>query len=155
MRFLPIVFVKGISRQVFVDMGLTIAYSLIASLIVALTLVPAMASNMLIRVSEKRNKTFERFTNLYSRILAWSLRHRALVMIVVVALMGVSIYLGASMGTAFIPDMDTPQMSVSIEMPKESTFEDAVKMSDTVVERIMDIESIDTIGAFQSGLMGV
>ena len=151
--FLPIVFVKGISRQVFVDMGLTIAYSLIASLIVALTLVPAMASNMLIRVSEKRNKTFERFTNLYSRILAWSLRHRALVMIVVVALMGVSIYLGASMGTAFIPDMDTPQMSVSIEMPKESTFEDAVKMSDTVVERIMGIEGIDTIGAFQSGLM--
>jgi len=152
--FLPIVFVKGISRQVFIDMGLTIAYSLIASLIVALTLVPAMASNILVRVSEKRNKTFERFTNFYSRILAWSLRHRALVMIVVVALMGVSIYLGASMGTAFIPDMDTPQMSVTIEMPKESSFEDTIKMSDTVVERIMDIESIDTIGAFQSGLMG-
>ncbi len=151
--FLPIVFVKGISRQVFADMGLTIAYSLIASLIVALTLVPAMASNMLVRVSEKRNKTFESFTNLYSRILAWSLRHRALVMIVVVALMGVSIYLGASMGTAFIPDMDTPQMSVTIEMPKESSMEDTVQMSDKVVERIMEIEGINTIGAFQSGLM--
>lgn len=151
--FLPIVFVKGISRQVFADMGLTIAYSLIASLIVALTLVPAMASNMLSRVSEKRNKTFESFTNLYSRILAWSLRHRALVMIVVVALMGVSIYLGASMGTAFIPDMDTPQMSVTIEMPKESSMEDTVQMSDKVVERIMEIEGINTIGAFQSGLM--
>lgn len=151
--FLPIVFVKGISRQVFIDMGLTIAYSLIASLIVALSLVPAMASNMLTRVSEKRNKFFEKFTNLYSRILAWSLRHRAIVMIVVVALMGVSIYLGASMGTAFIPDMDTPQMSVTIEMPKESSFEDTVQMSDIVVERIIEIEGINTIGAFQSGLM--
>jgi len=151
--FLPIVFVKGISRQVFIDMGLTIAYSLIASLIVALSLVPAMASNMLTRVSEKRNKFFEKFTNLYSRILAWSLRHRAIVMIVVVALMGVSIYLGVSMGTAFIPDMDTPQMSVTIEMPKESSFEDTVQMSDIVVERIIEIEGINTIGAFQSGLM--
>ncbi|MFY9295540.1 MAG: efflux RND transporter permease subunit [Caldicoprobacterales bacterium] len=151
--FLPIVFVKGISRQVFIDMGLTIAYSLVASLIVALSLVPAMASNMLGRISEKRNKTFEKFTNWYSRMLAWSLRHRALVMIVVVVLLGVSIYLAASMGTAFIPDMDTPQMSVTIEMPGEASFEDTIQMSDTVVDRIMEIEGIDTIGAFQSGLM--
>ena len=74
-------------------------------------------------------------------------------MIVVGVLLGVSIYLAASMGTAFIPDMDTPQMSVTIEMPGEASFEDTIQMSDTVVDRIMEIEGIDTIGAFQSGLM--
>ena len=45
--FLPIVFTEGMTRQLFVDMGLTIAYTLTASLIVALTLVPAMAQGML------------------------------------------------------------------------------------------------------------
>ncbi len=153
--FLPIVFVKGISRQLFVDMGLTIAYSLIASLIVALSLVPAMASSMLKKSSEKRNKAFERFTQIYSRVLAWSLNHRAVVVIFVTVLFGLSIYLGLIMGTAFIPDMETPQMSVSIEMPKDAAFQDVTAMSDTVIERIMHIEGIETIGAFQSGMMGV
>lgn len=151
--FLPIVFVKGISRQIFVDMGLTIAYSLVASLIVALTLVPAMASNMLTKVSQKPNKFFDKFTGIYSKMLAWTLKHRAFVIIFVVALMGLSIYWALSMGTAFIPDMETPQMSVSIGMPKEATFEDTTQISDTVIERIMGIQGIETIGAFQSGLM--
>ena len=151
--FLPIVFVKGISRQIFVDMGLTIAYSLVASLIVALTLVPAMASNMLTKVSQKPNKFFDKCTGIYSKMLAWTLKHRAFVIIFVVALMGLSIYWALSMGTAFIPDMETPQMSVSIGMPKEATFEDTTQISDTVIERIMGIQGIETIGAFQSGLM--
>ena len=45
--FLPIVFTEGITRQLFVDMGLTIAYSLLASLAVALTLVPMMGAGLL------------------------------------------------------------------------------------------------------------
>ena len=52
--FLPIVFTKGISRQLFVDMGLTIAYSLLASLIVALSLVPSMASTILKNTKERK-----------------------------------------------------------------------------------------------------
>ncbi|HZJ57373.1 MAG TPA: efflux RND transporter permease subunit, partial [Clostridia bacterium] len=151
--FLPIVFVKGISRQIFMDMGLTIAYSLLASLIVALTLVPAMASSMLKKASEKRNKLFDRFTEIYSGMLKWSLNYRAVVMILVVVLLGLSVFLGISMGTAFIPDMEAPQMSVSIEMPKESTLQDTIAMSDRVIERIMGVEGIETIGAFQDGIM--
>lgn len=152
--FLPIVFVKGISRQIFVDMGLTIAYSLLASLIVALTLVPAMASNMLKKTSEKRNRLFDRFTELYSKMLKWALGHRAVVMLFVMALLGLSVYLGLSLGTAFIPDMDAPQMSVTIEMSKEATREDTIAMSDKVMDRIMGIEGVETVGAFQSGIMG-
>ena len=52
--FLPIVFTEGITRQLFTDMGLTIAYSLLASLFVALTLVPTMASTILTKADEKR-----------------------------------------------------------------------------------------------------
>lgn len=52
--FLPIVFTEGITRQLFVDMGLTIAYSLLASLFIALTVVPAMASKMLTKTKEQK-----------------------------------------------------------------------------------------------------
>ena len=53
--FLPIVFTQGLSRQLFTDMGLTIAYSLIASLIIALTLVAAMSSTLLKETKEKEH----------------------------------------------------------------------------------------------------
>ena len=54
--FLPIVFTDGITKQIFTDMGLTIAYSLIASLIIALTLVPCMASKLLTSSDEKEHR---------------------------------------------------------------------------------------------------
>ncbi|NLJ41827.1 MAG: MMPL family transporter, partial [Clostridiales bacterium] len=152
--FLPIVFVKGISRQLFVDMGLTIAYSLIASLIVALTLVPTMASRMLKKTNEKRNKTFDWFSKRYLGVLKWSLKHGVIVVVSVVILLGLSIYLGLSMGTAFIPTMEAPQMSVSIKIPDEDPTGDIVALSDTVIDRIMGIEGIETIGAFQGGGSG-
>ncbi len=67
--FLPIVFVQGISRQLFTDMGgLTIAYSLVASLLVALTLVPTMASGMLKKINKKEKNSFEKFKKGYEKL---------------------------------------------------------------------------------------
>lgn len=152
--FLPIVFTKGLSRQLFTDMGLTIAYSLFASLIVALTLVPAMASGMLKRTSVKDSKLFDKFLDRYNKILEWSLVHKAIVMIFVVILLGLSGYFAVSMGTSFIPDMKAPQMSLTIEMPKGSNFVEKTDMADLVIERISGIEGIETIGAFNNESVG-
>lgn len=152
--FLPIVFTEGLSRQLFSDMGLTIAYSLFASLIVALTLVPAVTSNMLKRTRTKEHKLFDRLLNRYEKALRWSLKHKAIVIVFVVVLFAISAYFGVTMGTSFIPEMDSPQMSVAIEMPEDSTKEDLYTMADTVMERIMDVDGIETVGAFQGGAMG-
>ncbi|NLJ77970.1 MAG: MMPL family transporter [Tissierellia bacterium] len=152
--FLPIVFTKGISRQLFVDMGLTIAYSLFASLLVALTLVPTLASGILMDMKDRPHGLFDRFVDRYERVLRWSLKHRAIVIITVVALLGLSGFLGVGMGTSFIPKMEGPQMSITVELPKESTRDDAIAMTDTVVDRIIDIEGIETLGAFSAGSMG-
>lgn len=152
--FLPIVFTKGISRQLFTDMGLTIAYSLFASLLVALTLVPTLASSILKDTKEKSHNLFDRFVNRYEIILRWSLKHKGLVIIGVIALLVVSGFLGIRMGTSFIPEMESPQMSITIELPKESTSEDIKLMTDTVVDRIIDIDGIQTLGAFRAESMG-
>ncbi|NMB07764.1 MAG: MMPL family transporter [Tissierellia bacterium] len=148
--FLPIVFVEGISRQLFADMGLTIAYSLFASLMVALTLVPTMASGMLKKDSYKKQTTFEKFVNGYEKLLRSALNHRGLVMTIVAIVFVLSIFGGLSMGTVLLPEMDAPQMSMSIKMPKDSTFNDTKDMTDTVFQRLLEIEEIETIGAFKS-----
>ncbi|MCK9444144.1 MAG: efflux RND transporter permease subunit [Tissierellaceae bacterium] len=153
--FLPIVFTKGISKELFTDMGLTIFYSLLASLLVALTLVPTMASTMLKNPKEKEDKLFNRFIISYEKILRWSLDHRFIVMVLVVGLLALSGALAVNMGTAFIPEMDSPQMSLSMEMPKGSSFQEATEMADIIVDRISTIDNIDTIGAYQGNGMSM
>ncbi len=151
--FLPIVFVKGISKQIFTDMGLTIAYSLLASLIVALSLVPMLASNMLEKSSEKKSRLFNRFADGYTSFLGWSLKHRALILLAVVALAVLSLLLALSLGTSFIPDMDAPQMSLSIRTDKEATREELRESTETVIERLLALEGVETIGVFEGGIM--
>ncbi len=153
--FLPIVFTKGISKELFTDMGLTIGYSLLASLLVALTLVPAMASTMLKNTKEKETKVFNKFIGFYEKILRWSLGHRAVVILIVVLLLGISGYWVSTMGTAFIPEMETPQMSLNLEMPEGSSFQDTIDMSDIVIDRIKTIEGVETVGAFQGSGMAM
>ena len=101
--FLPIVFTQGISRELFTDMGLTIAYSLLASLVVALTLVPAMGSTMLRKTKEKKHRWFEGFTNGYEKVLRFSLKHKIVVIAGVLALLVFAVFEAVNMGTAFMP----------------------------------------------------
>lgn len=149
--FLPIVFVQGISRDLFSDMGLTIAYSLLASLIVALTLVPAMSASLLKNSVEKKTKLFDKFKEGYGRALAWTLKRKAIILVPVFALLALSLYNILAMGTAFMPQMDSTQISISLEMPEKTTFEDTKTMSNEIMDRVMTIDDVETIGAMSGG----
>lgn len=148
--FLPIVFTHGLSRQLFEDMGLTIAYSLLASLIVALTLVPAMSSKMLNVNTKKEHRLFDKFVNLYEKLLKVSLKHKFIVLIGALVLLVGSAFLVISKGTILMPETDSTQLSVTLEMPKESKKQDARDMSEVIIDRITEIEDVDTVGALQS-----
>ncbi len=145
--FLPIVFTEGLTRQLFADMGLTIAYSLFASLIVALTLVPAMSSMMLHRVAEQRQGLFARFTNWYEKALRWSLDHRAAVLGSAGALFLIAILLIPVMGTAFMPEMDSPQMSATLTLSEEDKDVDLFELGDQIADRILEIDAVEYVGA--------
>ena len=154
--FLPIAFTDGISRQLFADMGLTIGFSLVASLLVALTLVPALASGMMKGVKQKDHKLFDAFLNAYAKFLNSCLRLKPIVLLTVVALLAFSVWGALRNGTSFIPEIDSGQMTISIEMPDGSSSKEARDMSDKVTALIKDVDGIDTIGAMQgdgSGLM--
>ena len=153
--FVPILFTSGLTRQIFADMGLTIAYSLGASLLVALTLVPALSGKILTRdtAGEKPNRLLNRMIAGYENLLRKVLRHKAPVLLGAVALLIASAVLAVSMGTAFMPEMDSPQVSVSIEMPEDATQSETWAMCDTVLERILTVDGVDTVGAMEGQSM--
>ena len=148
--FLPIVFTEGISRQLFTDMGLTIAYSLIASLIVALTLVPTMSSTMLKTTVEKEHKFFNKFIKIYSKALKFALRYKPIFLILVVVLLVSSTVISISRGSSLMPEMDSTQISVSMTMDNDTKTTDLREMSNTIIDRISEIDDVDTIGAMQN-----
>ena len=96
--YAPIIFTEGITRQLFVDLALTIAYTLVASLVVALTFVPAMSSVTLRRTKEIRHPWFDAMKEWYGRTLAWCLRFKPVVLIVAVVLLVASAALSVSKG---------------------------------------------------------
>ena len=149
--FLPIVFVEGITRQLFTDLALTMTYSLMASLVVSLTLVPAMASGMLRK--EKATKPGFLETKLlpaYARAARWALGHKTIVLAASAALLVVTGAASLAKGFIFMPTMDMPNISVSIAMPEETTRDQAVELADTVLERIAQVEGIETAGAMMN-----
>ncbi|MBR6401754.1 MAG: efflux RND transporter permease subunit [Eubacterium sp.] len=146
--FLPIVFTEGLTRQLFVDMGLTIAFTLTASLLVALTLVPAMAQGLLRKVKEREEKTDGRFMAWYEGVLKNALKHKGLVFVIMLLLMGASVFLAMSRGTEFMPQIQTDQLTVTLKPEKgnEKTFEEMTACGDEMIEVLQGIPEVETIG---------
>ncbi len=151
--FAPIVFTEGLTRQLFVDMGLTIAYSLLASLAVALTLVPMMSAGLLQKVQAKPARSLTRLQGVYAKTLRLALRLKYLVLALSVVLLMVSMAAAFSKGTAFMPEMESTQVSVTISVEREKDFEDLTNAADRVIESIEEIPDIESIGAMAGGSM--
>ena len=149
--FLPIVFTEGITRQLFVDMGLTIGFSLMASLLIAMTVVPAMSSKILAKSGEqKEGKLFGGLVKVYDKVLKFSLKMKPLVLIIAVVLLVLSGVLAISNGTAFMSDMDSTQLTVNVQLPDDATLVETGEISDKVVEAIMTIDDVQDVGAMSS-----
>ncbi|MCI9490514.1 MAG: MMPL family transporter [Dorea sp.] len=148
--FLPIVFTQGITRQLFVDMGLTIGYSLLSSLLVALTVVPMMSAGLLKKTKNSESRIYVYIKEIYGRILARALRMKLLVIAASFLLFVGSIMLAVSRGTAFMPDMESTQVSISLETEEGSTLADTAKEADKVMEYVGGIEDVEDVGALVS-----
>lgn len=152
--FVPIVFVDGMTKALFVDLALTVAYSLLASLIIALTLVPAMAKGMLNEIPDKAMLNQDgKFINKYRGIAAWSLCHKRILIIGAVILLFASCGIAMLRGFIFMPSMTTPQISATIQMPEDSTFEETTKVTDIIAEEAAKVDGVETVGAMMSSNM--
>ena len=145
--FAPIVFVEGLTRQLFTDLALTMTYALMASLIVSLTLVPAMASSMLKKEKPQKPGILDKLIALYGKSAHWALNHKLIILVLAVALLGGSAVMALARGYIFLPSMDMPNLTVSVSMPDDTTTEEAAALADEVMERIMSLDGIETVGA--------
>ncbi|MDO4582074.1 MAG: efflux RND transporter permease subunit [Bacillota bacterium] len=150
--FVPILFTHGISRQLFTDMGLTVAYSLLASLLVALSLVPMLASTTLKDEHQpKQRPVYQKMLDAYARALDFCLRRKAPLLLAVAAVAvfaGVSVY---SLGTVFMPEVDYWELTMTVDAKDEqASAEEVQALTDQVVERVLTIDGVRTVGAFEN-----
>ena len=152
--FVPIVFTEGITRQLFVDIALTITFTLTASLIVALTFVPMMAAGLLKNPKEVRHAFFEKVQQGYAKLLELALKFKPVVFIGVTVLLVTSALAAYSRGFSFMDmNMETDQLTVTVAAKDDEklTFEGLCERADEVTEKIAGIDGVETIGAIAGG----
>jgi len=153
--FLPIVFTTGLTKQLFVDMGLTIGYSLVASLIVAVTFVPMMSAGVLNKVTQKDSKVINKLQILYRKVMTRLLNRKIIVVAVTLALFAGSIFGAMNIGSSLMPSMDSTQMTMTIKMPQGSSMEETASMTDTVMKKVKEIKDVDSVAGMISSGSGI
>ena len=144
--FLPVVFSSSLVRSLMLPMSLCIGYCLMASLIVAVTVVPAAASTVLKKAEPKRLVWFEKIQDKYARSLDWCLTHRALPLIAAVILLAFSAAQVMSMGVELLPAITSNEATITLStddsLDKERSFETAGR----VVEAVMAVDNVEEVG---------
>ncbi len=146
--FLPIAFIEGMVADVFISMALTIAYSLGASLLIALTLVPTMASQMLNDHNNKKEmKLIHRLKIWYKHSVLFTIRHKAWTLITVLVLLLGSLFLVISKGFIMLPNSDEGTINISIDTDSSVDFTTNAAFADYVTTVLLDIPDVDTVAA--------
>ncbi len=148
--FVPVLFVPGITGQLFREMVLTVTFSLSVSLLVALTLVPMMASVLLkVKLDSKKSKKgdkpniLKKLTDKYQKLLHWSLYHKKYVLLITIVMLVFSCCLVPFMGGEFMPENDQGRINVTIEsatgVPLTSLRETVIKVEKILQETVPEI----------------
>lgn len=148
--FVPVLFVPGITGQLFKEMVLTVTFSLSVSLLVALTLVPMMASVFLKERLDNKNskkgdkpKALNMLTDKYQKILHWSLYHKKYVLLITILMLVFSCCLVPFMGGEFMPETDQGRINITIEsatgVPLTSLRETVIKVENILKESAPEI----------------
>ncbi|WLV24161.1 efflux RND transporter permease subunit [Aciduricibacillus chroicocephali] len=163
--FFPIIYVKGVASDLFTPLALAVCYSLIASLVVALTLVPMLSSKLLAAAVEDSgrrywfNSVLNWFTNKYQGALKKVLKFRKTTIFVTLGLTVASLFLIPFIGAEFLPSSDQGQLQIKVETPPGSSLKHTKNITDEVnakLEKHRDIITTNytSVGGGGFGRMG-
>ena len=144
--FLPVVFSSSIVRSLMQPMSLCIGYCLMASLLVAVTVVPAAASTVLKKAEPKRLVWFEKLQDKYTASLSWCLQHRALPLIAAVALLAFSGWQVFRMGIELLPTITSNEATITLSTQEGLTKEESYAVAGKVVEAAMAVDNVEEVG---------
>ena len=150
--FVPIAFTNGMSKELFIDMGLTIGFSLIASLVVALTVVPSMASRVLRKEKDNEQRFIGTLHRKYDGWIRWILDHKKITIIAVCVLLVASIVLSFSRGFSFMPSFESTELTATLSTEdEEMTLDEFYAAADAVTEEALSVKGVEAIGAMSTG----
>lgn len=145
--FLPVVFSSQLIKNLMQPMSLCIGYCLMASLIVAVTVVPAAASTVLKKAEPKQLHWFDKIQNKYGQSLEWCLKHKAIPLIIAVALLGFCCWRVLSMGIELLPEMTSNEAVVTLTTSSTLNKEESYTVAGEAVEAIMNVENVEQVSA--------
>jgi len=152
--FFPLTLGGGIAGQISRGLALTVSFSLFASLFVALTIVPMMASKLFKkRIAEEYKKVsgsqrFEKVKNYYRKILTWALEHRKKTILITIGLLVLTVSLIPFIGTEFIPLGDRPTLILQLKMPPGTSLEETSKVVGQIEDVILKLKDVDSVSSF-------
>ena len=144
--FLPVVFSASIVRSLMMPMSLCIGYCLMASLIVALTVVPAASSTVLKKAEPKRLAWFEKVQEKYAHSLEWCLQHRALPLIAAVVLLVFSGWQVLNMGIELLPQITSNEAVITLSTDASLSKEESYVVAGKAVEAAMAVDNVTEVG---------
>lgn len=149
--FLPMVFTAGTVRELMMPISLTIIFTLAASLLIAMTVVPAAGSTLLRNSKEKKHPFFDKVQDIYGKMLAFCLKVKVVPLVIAIGLLVYSIWAVMRMGIVMIPDMTSNQIQISVQMPEDTDKEECYKRADQVLDAMTTIDGIGDVGAMAGG----
>ena len=144
--FVPVIFMEGFVADIFVQMALVITFSLFASLIISLSLVPMLSSKMLKRVKQKDNAN-SKLAKIYYKIVSNALRFKLLYLIPVLLLFAGSLYLTMQKGMIFFPETERPEIMATLIVEEGIEFDDLTEKLDIVMEEVKSVEGVESVSA--------
>ena len=149
--FVPILFVQGLTRQIFMDMVLTVTYSLLASLIVAITVIPAAVTGLLRRPVKPQGKTRKKLLAAFEKALRFTLRHRAIALLLALAILLGSGWAVIRRGFVMFPESGGKQISVNVPLEKGTSFAEATTIADEFMEIMYTVPGLTDAGGMLGG----
>lgn len=151
--FVPVIFISGLIGKIFTEFALTISFSLIASLIVSLTVVPMLASKFLTTKStdviKKRQASW--LYRQYKKALLWVLNKRAVILASTLALLivsGIALY---KTGTEFLPPTDEGFVTASVKLPSSASVEKTEQIVAEIETMTKAYEAVDVVVSLIGG----
>ena len=147
--FLPIGLVGGMVGELFLPFALTIVFALLASLLVAITLVPMLSHSLFKKgLSAKHTHDHEKpgkLAGAYLKILKWTLNHKLVTTILAIALFVGSLALVPFVGTSFLPEEEEKMMYITYTPEAGETREDVEETVSDIETFFMERENVDSV----------
>ncbi len=153
--FIPIIFIEGFIKEIFIQMALTITFSLLASLMIALTLVPSVASKIFKEGIEetKESKRLEKVKDVYEKVFNFSFKYKAFILPIILLLFIASIFLASTKGFEYFPESDEGQLTITVRNPNDNplSFNDFIGVLDDMNDEILLYDYVETVGITLGG----